>query len=121
MPQALTARDQAANTFEKNLSRSAPRPDVPTLLPVQGDQAEIKQLRKLLHVDAHAQALVEMLSHENESLAPLTFYQQSLVELADRLNNDTRVDLPVRAGLIDHEHEAAVHVHESLKRFIAGR
>jgi phospholipase C len=121
LPHALTARDQAANTFEKNISRRSPRTDAPTLLPVPEDQTEIKQLRKLLHVDAHAQALLHKLSGEDESHAPLTLYQQSLVELADRLNNDARANLPAQAGLIDHEHAAAVHVHESLKRFLTVR
>lgn len=120
LPRSLTARDQAANTFEKNLSRSSPRHDALTILPVLGDQAEIKQLRKLLHVDAHAQALLHKLSGEDESHAPLTLYQQSLVELADRLNNEARANLPPQAGLINHEHAAALHIHESITRFLGG-
>jgi hypothetical protein len=48
-------------------------------------------------------------------------YQQSLVDLADRLNDQAKANLPARAGLIVHEHEATVHVHESLKRFLVGR
>ncbi len=121
LPEALTARDQAANTFEKNLSLSSPRSDTPTQLPIPGDQAKIKKLRELLHVEAHAQTLLHKLSGEDESHAPLTLYQQSLVELADRLNNEAQANLPARAGLIDHEHEAAVHVHDSLKRFLKGK
>jgi phospholipase C len=121
LPTALTARDKAANTFLKNLSLSSPRSDTPTQLPVPGDRDEIRQLRKLLHVDAHAQTLLHKLSGEDESHAPLTLYQQSLVQLADRLNNDVRADLPARAGEIIHEYAAALHVHESLTRFLAGK
>jgi hypothetical protein len=53
-----------------------------------------------------------------KSEEPLTLYQQSLVELADRLNKEANAGIPPRAGQILHEHEAAVHIHESLRRFL---
>ncbi len=37
LPEGLTARDKAANTFEKNLTRSIPRSDAPLRLPVPGE------------------------------------------------------------------------------------
>jgi phospholipase C len=120
LPQALTARDQAANTFEKNLSQEKPRVDTPAFLPVPGDAGEANRLRKLLHEDAHKLPLMERFTHGKESRAALTLYQKSLVELADRLNNEANTSLPARAGEILHEHEAALHVHESLKRFLEG-
>lgn len=88
------------------------------LLPVPGEEDEIKRLRALFHKDAHARSLVEKLSPKHESHAPLTLFQKSLVQLADRLNNDVGANLPARAGEIIHEHEAALHVHESITRFL---
>jgi phospholipase C len=118
LPMALTARDQAANTFNKTLTRRTPRKDAPQLLPVPSETDEIKQHRHLLHLD-----VLEELSHGRvnralESKAALTLYQQSLVELADRLNNESQASLPNRAGQILHEHEAAMHVHETLTHLL---
>ncbi len=121
LPNFLNERDKAANTFEKNLLRDAPRTDAPDFLPVPGVASEIKHLRKLLHEDAQKLSLLERLKHGHESHAQLSLYQQSLVELADRLNVQAEANLPAQAGQILHEHEAAVHVHESLKRFMASR
>jgi phospholipase C len=59
LPEALTARDQAANTFDRNIRHRTPRTDAPTLLPVPGDVDVIKPLRQLLHVDAHERVLQE--------------------------------------------------------------
>jgi phospholipase C len=121
LPEALTARDQAANSFEKNLSRRTPRADTPSFLPVPGEADEIKHLRKLLHEDGHKLTLLNKLDHGEESHAPLTLYQQSLLELADRLNDQSKANIPARAGQILHEHEAAVHIYESLKHFLSDR
>jgi len=44
-----------------------------------------------------------------------------LVELADRLNEEAKTGVSPRAGQIFHEHEAAVHVYESLRRFLGER
>src|SRR5512140_2812012 len=48
LPDGLTARDKAANTFEKNLSRSTPRSDTPLTLPVPGEPEESRSHRELL-------------------------------------------------------------------------
>jgi len=117
----LTARDRAANTFEKNLSRSTPRNDAPMTLPVPGEPDEIHHHRRLLRAGPLEQRLREWLFRGEKSQEPLTLYQQSLVELADRLNEQVQAGVPARAGQILHEHDAAVHIHESLARFMSRR
>lgn len=121
LPEALTARDRAANTFEKNLSRSIPRTDAPIMLPVPGEPDEISHHRRLLRANSLEQWLRGLINHEDKSHEPLTLYQQSLVELADRLNKEAKTGVPPRAGQVLYEHEAAVHIHESLRRFLDER
>jgi hypothetical protein len=118
LPQSLTARDKAAKTFERNLTLGMPRDDAPMTLPVPGEPDEIHHHRRLLRAGALEQWLRRLVSLGPKSHEPLTLYQQSLVELADRLNEEARAGVTPRAGLIAHEHEAAVHIHESLKRFL---
>jgi phospholipase C len=121
LPEALTARDRAANTFEKNLSRSIPRTDAPIMLPVPGEPDEISHHRRLLRANSLEQWLRGLINHEDKSHEPLTLYQRSLVELADRLNKEAKTGVPPRAGQVLYEHEAAVHIHESLRRFLDER
>jgi len=116
LPSALTARDKAANTFERNLTRTSPRTDAPLTLPVPGDPDEIEHHRKLLRLNAWQQWLQGIVNHEEQSHEPLTLFQQSLVVLADQLNNQN--DQEARAGKITIEHEAAVHIHNVIKRFL---
>jgi hypothetical protein len=118
LPEALTARDRAANTFLKNVSRSTPRTDTPNRLPVPGTHHEIRHHRGLLRAGALEQWLRGQVDHGKKSQAPLTLFQQSLVELADRLNVEAQAGIPARAGLGLVEHEAAVHIHESVARFL---
>jgi phospholipase C len=118
LPDALNARDRAANTFERNLSRSTPRTDAPMSLPVPGQPDEIRHHRRLLRAGALEQWLRGLVSRGQESQEPLTLYQKSLVELADRLNEEAQSGLSPRADKILREHEAAVHVQESLARFM---
>ncbi len=120
LPGSLTRRDAAANTFERNLSQAKPRGDTPAMLPVPGEPGVIKRLRELLHMDAHEQAQLGKLALEKESHAPLTLFQQSLVELADRLNKDSNAGVPAQAGKIDREHDAAIHIHTSLQHYLSG-
>ncbi len=119
LPEPLTRRDAAANTFEKNLSQAQPRSDTPAMLPVPGEPGLIRRLRELLHMNSHDQFLLGKLALEKESHAPLTLFQQSLVELADRLNDEAQANVPARAGQIDREHDAAMHIHDSLQRYLA--
>lgn len=121
LPDSLTARDRAANTFEKNLSRSTPRSDAPMTLPVPGEPNEIQYHRKLLRATAFEQLLRGLVGRQQISQAPLTLFQQSLVELADRLNEEAKASVGSRAGQISYEHEAAIHIHESLRRFLRKR
>ncbi len=121
LPESLTARDKAANTFEKNLSRSTARSDTPMTLPVPGEPNEIRYHRKLLRATAFEQFLRGLVGRQQISQAPLTLFQQSLIELADRLNDEAKANVKPRAGLINYEHEAAIHIHESLRRFLSKR
>ena len=59
-----------------------------------------------------------LFDHDVQSPGPVTLFQQSLVELADRLNDQAQVGVAPRAGKISHEHEAAVHIHETIKRIL---
>lgn len=116
LPSALTARDQAANTFEKNLSRHTPRRDAPLNLPVPGEPAEVERHRGLLRANSLEQWLHGLIDHEEKSQEPLTLFQQSLVELADRLNEEMQSSVAPGAGKITLEHEAALHIHETMQR-----
>ncbi|MCL4561576.1 MAG: phosphoesterase [Chloroflexi bacterium] len=117
-PEALTARDRMANTFEKNLSRSTPRTDAPMALPVPGKPSEIRHHRQLLRSGNLEQRVRRWLYREEKSLEPLSSFQQSLVEMVDRLNEDAKTDVPPLAAKALREYDAAVHVYDSLKRFL---
>ena len=118
LPSSLTARDRAANTFERNLTRQLPRTDAPLTLPVPGNLDEVEYHRSLIRANAFEQWLHGLFHHAERSQEPLTLFQQSLVELADQLNAQAEAGAEARAGKISIEHEAAVHVHESVRRFL---
>ncbi len=118
LPHALTARDRAAHTFDKNLTLPTARTDAPLALPVPGDPQEIEHHRRLLRTNALEQWLHGIIDHDLQSQEPFTPFQQSLVELADRLNQASGSGLPVRAGKITIEHEAAVHIHDTIRRLL---
>jgi hypothetical protein len=42
-------------------------------------------------------------------------------QLAVRLNEEAKAGVPLRAGKILHEYDAAVHIHESLRGFLGER
>ena len=116
LPEGLTARDKAANTFEKNLTRSTPRRDTPLTLPVPGEPEESRSHRELLRTDAlekwrRGEVKQAEISHE-----PITTFQEALVELGHLLNKKAHAKAP--AAPIQTEHEAAVHIHESLAHFL---
>lgn len=116
LPEGLTARDKAANTFEKDLSRSTPRTDAPLTLPVPGDPEEAGRHRALLRTDALEKWRRGEVDQAEMSQEPLSAFQQAVVELADLLNK--KAQGKPRAAEIHTEHEASVHVHESLARFL---
>jgi phospholipase C len=116
LPEGLTARDKAANTFEKSLSRTTPRSDTPLTLPVPGEARESHAERALLRTNALEKWRRAEVDQAEISEEPLSAFQQALVGLADRLNQKTHAK--GRAAEIKTEHEAAVHIHQSLARFL---
>jgi phospholipase C len=118
LPEGLTARDKAANTFEKNLSRNIPRSNTPLTLPVPGEPEEARRHRELLRTDALEKWRRGEVEQAEISQEPLSSFQEALVGLAHRLNQKTRGK--ASAVRIQTEHEAAVHIHESLARFLEG-
>jgi phospholipase C len=121
LPDSLTARDGAANTFELSLTRRTPRTDTPQVLPVPGDPDEIEHHRGLVRLDSLEAWARDEVDHEEQSLGPLSTLQEALVSLADRLNEAIDAGTPTRGGQGLNEHEAAIHAHESLARFRKGR
>jgi phospholipase C len=116
LPEFLTSRDRAANTFEKNLSRATPRSDTPLSLPVPGEPEEARRHRELLHINSLEKWRQGEVDKAEISQAPLSSFQESLVGIANRLNTQVRRKAPT--ALIQNEHEAAVHIHESLANFL---
>jgi phospholipase C len=116
LPDGLTARDRAANTFEKNLSRSIPRSDTPLTLPVPGKSEEARRHRELLRTNAlekWRQGEVDQAEISQESLSP---FQEALVGLGNLLNKKSH--RKTHAVQIRTEYEAALHIHESLAHFL---
>jgi phospholipase C len=116
LPEGLTARDKAANTFEKNLSRSIPRSDAPLTLPVPGEPEEIHRHRALLRTDALEKWRRGEVEESEISQEPLSTFQEALVGLAHLLNK--KAHGKAITTQIQTEHEAAVHISESLARFL---
>jgi phospholipase C len=116
LPEGLTARDKAANTFEKNLSCCTPRSDTPLTLPVPGEPEESPSHRELLRTDALEKWRRGEVNQAAVSHTPITAFQESLVELGHLLNKQAHAKAP--AVPIKTEHEAAIHIHESLAHFL---
>jgi Phosphoesterase family len=116
LPEGLTARDKAANTFEKNLSCSTPRSDTPLTLPVPGEPDESRRHRELLHTDSLEKWRRGEVDQTEISREPISTFQKSLVDLGHLLNK--KKHRKASATPIQTEHEAAVHIHESLARFL---
>jgi Phospholipase C len=116
LPEGLTARDKAANTFEKNLSLTQPRSDTPLTLPVPGDPAEAQHHRELLRINSLEKWRKGEVDQAQISQLSLSSFQESLVGIAQRLNQQAHGKAP--SAPIQTEHEAAVHIHESLAHFL---
>ena len=116
LPNGLTARDKAANTFEKNLSRSTPRSDTPLTLPVPGEAEEIRRHRELLRINGLENWRHGKVDQAQISYDPVSDFQESLVMLAHLLNKKAHAKAHIAP--IRNEHEAAIHIHESLARFL---
>jgi phospholipase C len=118
LPEGLTARDKAANTFEKNLSRSTPRTDTPLNLPVPGNPADANYHRTLMRTDSFAKWVLGEVDQAEMSLLPLSSFQHSLLHLAYRLNKQVSEGPGAPLPLLKTEHEAAIHIHKSLDNFL---
>jgi phospholipase C len=116
LPEGLTARDKAANTFEKNLSCCTPRSDTPLTLPVPGELEESRSHRELLRTNALEKWRRGEVDQAAASHTPITTFQESLVELGHLLNK--KAHAKASAAPIQTEHEAAVHIHESMAHFL---
>ncbi len=118
LPGSLTARDRAANTFEKNLTLSTPRQDTPLTLPVPGDPAESQAQRALLRTDAQEKWRQGEVDQAKMSQQPPSVFQEALIGFAGLLNRKTNGQAP--AGPLQTEHAAALHIYESLRHFLGG-
>ena len=120
LPTFLNARDEAASTFEKNLTRSAPRTDAPLTLPVPGTPDEIRSSRQLMRSDPHARAAQGLVDQAAVSQEPLSEFQETLVVLADRINTrgQALAISPAQPAPPRTEHEGAQHVQDAMGRFL---
>ena len=118
LPAGLTARDKAANTFEKNFSREVPRSDTPLTLPVPGDPSEASHNRNLMRTDSLQKWLLGQVDKAVLSLVPLSSFQQSLLQLAHKLNQQVSGEPVTPSLLAETEHEAAIQILKSLDSFL---
>ena len=118
LPKHLTARDEAAGTFETNLSRRTPRTDAPLTLPVPGELEDIRYHRELLRSSILEEQIRGEAAGGEISREPLSDFQEALVELADRLNEGLAPEAQPRSYQVRTEHEAAVYIQECLARFL---
>jgi hypothetical protein len=116
LPGFLTARDKAANTFEKNLSRTTPRADAPVALPMPGDPAEARRHRGLMRNGPLADLLEQAAGSGPKPAAQLAEHHQMLLSLSERLKGGLAQTLPALVG--QSEHDAAVNILNSVKRFL---
>jgi len=118
LPAFLTARDGAASTFEKNLTRSAPRTDAPLKLPLPGTPDEIRLSRELLRFEPPARPAQGLSAQAAASQEPLSEFQETLVALADRITTRGRaVGIPqAQPAPPRTEHEGAQYVQDAIGR-----
>jgi len=119
LPNALTKRDQQANTISRNL-KAHPRTGAPMTVARPPEATA-----DLFHTTPAAARMtashvIQDLAHGQASAAPLSEFQASLVAAANAL----QVEQPPRAGvltlarLVDNQHEGAVHVRETAVRVL---
>ena len=115
LPNALTARDLAAASFETLLSLDAPRSDTPLKLPRHAVERSV--LREIEMTIEHVVAACEA---SLASTRPVTDLQRSLVRLARSLDVDeTPMERALGAArIIATEHDAALMVRERMARFV---
>jgi phospholipase C len=118
LPAFLTARDAAAATFESVLSLSTPRTDAPITLPVPRRPRGAQDQRALLHVEASESAARAMGAPEAGSQAPLSEFQEALVQLAGMMGARRHAELALSPAPTRTEHEGAEYVRGRLSSFL---
>jgi Phosphoesterase family len=106
----LTKRDAASNTFEGIISLGAPRLDAPAMLPRVPDAASAAARADKLPFLLTAAQQLEAESDGVISRAPLSEFQESLVEMASSITIAGTVAVPGVKEIPLIEHAAAEHV-----------
>lgn len=119
LPDFLTARDAAANTFESALSLSAPRADTPERLNRPSGGAPLLPVSKVLR-ELSSEVVLAAKAAGQPSTALTSDLQASMVALAHSLDEaDTSLLRVARlAARTATEHDAAVHVLGAAARFL---
>ncbi len=112
LPDYLTTRDRAANTFEGVLTRDTPRDDTPQTLPVPGDPLDASRLRAVMRTPAKSEAPADTIERLMISREPLSEFQTSLVDLADELdaNLPGSVQSQTKDAVLPPGQDAALHL-----------
>lgn len=119
LPQFLTKRDAKANVFSDVPTLASPRKDVGVtskvgLIKLQSEEAEYKE-----------QDILTRKAFRQISSEPLTELQQSLVELANKLDLGEEPNSELRklrvARRIETEYDAAIYLREVARRFMSSR
>jgi phospholipase C len=114
LPSSLTARDASANTVER-LVTDTKRTDAPTKL----DRAT-PAIATSAVVTSSAMTPAELeASRTDQSEAPLSEFQQSLVDAARELpTDDPRIHAAQMMADPKTEHDGAVHVRQAMQNFV---
>ena len=118
LPAFLTARDAAATAFESVLSLSTPRTDTPMTLPVPRRPRGAQDQRALLHVEAAESTARAMGLPQARSQAPLSEFQETLVQLAGIIGARRLAEMALPPIPIRTEYEAAEYVRDRLSSFL---
>jgi phospholipase C len=117
LPAFLTARDAAATAFESVLSLSTPR-DTPMTLPPPRWPVGAQDQRALLHVEASESTARATGLPQTRSQAPLSEFQETLVQLADIIGAGRLAEMALPPISIRTEHVAAEHVQDRLSSLL---
>jgi phospholipase C len=115
----LTERDRTANTFEGALSLAAPRTDAPARLPRVFSPDETESFRELARRRPSEDVVRSAMDEGRESRAPLTEFQESLVQMATELERRPQMRTLAAARPVRTEHDAAVYAQEQVERWLA--
>jgi arylsulfatase A-like enzyme len=120
LPDSLTLRDKQANTVSHNLIQPPPRSDALLTL-----VRPIEPTADMFHADGKtasmtAAHITEDLAQGQASTAPLSEFQQSLVQAATALQarQPNRIGALAIARLVDNQHEGALHVRDVATRLL---